>query len=96
MLQLTVREVLDLVVNDVFHIEWFRHVRRKLHTSAYVSVRQRTSYVLSGFDTSVSTLNLLFIRRIRRSLGGAEVEGVGVMKDEDLKFEEIETSITLG
>ena len=30
-------------VNDAFHIEWLRHVRRKLHTPAYVSVRQHTS-----------------------------------------------------
>ena len=45
MLQLTAREVLDLVVNDAFHIEWLRHVRRKLHTPVYVSVRQRTSSI---------------------------------------------------
>ena len=29
-------------------------------------------------------------------LGGEEVEGVGVMKNEELKFEEIESSHTLG
>ena len=29
-------------------------------------------------------------------MGGKEEDGVGVMKDEDLKLEEIETSHTLG
>ena len=33
---------------------------------------------------------------MKRRLGGGEVEGVGVRKDEDLKFEEIEVSHTLG
>jgi hypothetical protein len=32
---------------------------------------------------------------MKRKLGGEEVEGVGVMKDEELKFEEIEVSHTL-
>ena len=30
------------------------------------------------------------MKRIKRKLGGEEVEGVGVMKDEEIKFEEIE------
>ena len=33
---------------------------------------------------------------MNRSAGGEGVEGVGVMKDEDLKFEEIEDSLKLG
>jgi hypothetical protein len=33
---------------------------------------------------------------MKRRLGGGEVEGVGVRKDEDLKFEEIEVSHTVG
>jgi hypothetical protein len=36
------------------------------------------------------------LQRIKRNLGGEEVEGVGVMKDEDLNLEEIEDSHTLG
>ena len=32
--------------------------------------------------------------RIKRRLGGEEVDGVGVMKDEELKLEEIEVSLT--
>jgi hypothetical protein len=36
------------------------------------------------------------IERIKRSLEGEEVEGVGVMKDEEIKLEEIEASHTLG
>ncbi len=33
--------------------------------------------------------------RIKRRLEGEEVEGVGVMKDEELKLEVIEASLTL-
>ena len=35
-------------------------------------------------------------RWINRGLGGETVEGVGVMKDGDLKLEKIEVSLTLG
>ena len=33
---------------------------------------------------------------IQRKVGGEEVEGVGVMKDEEIKIQEIESSHTLG
>ena len=33
---------------------------------------------------------------LNRKLGGEEVEGVGVMKDEQLQLEELEVSHTLG
>ena len=36
------------------------------------------------------------LERIKREVGGEEVEGVGVMKDEELNPEEIEDSHTLG
>ena len=36
------------------------------------------------------------LQRIKRKLVGEEVKGVGVMKDEVLKLEEIEDSLTLG
>jgi hypothetical protein len=38
----------------------------------------------------------LFIITDKANLVGEEVKGVGVMKDEDLKLEEIEVSHTLG
>ena len=38
----------------------------------------------------------MFIITDKTKLRGKEVEGVGVMKDEDLKFEEIESSHTIG
>jgi hypothetical protein len=37
----------------------------------------------------------VFIITDNRKPVGEEVKGVGVMKDEDLKFEEIEVSLTL-
>ena len=39
---------------------------------------------------------MLFIMTDKAKLVGEEVKGVGVMKDEELKFEEIEGSHTLG
>ena len=39
---------------------------------------------------------MCLLQRIKRKLGGEEVEDVGVMKGEDLKLEEIEASHTLG
>ena len=38
----------------------------------------------------------VFIITDKVKLVGEEVKGVGVMKDEELQFEEIETSLTLG
>ncbi len=38
----------------------------------------------------------MFIITDKAKLGGEEVKGVGVMKDEKLKVEEIESSHTLG
>ena len=49
---------------------------------------------------NVSRSNHSFLRFIitekTRSNGGRKVEGVGVMKDKEIKLEEIETSHTLG
>jgi hypothetical protein len=42
------------------------------------------------------TLYVVFIITDKENLVGDEVKGVGVMKDEDLKVEEIEVSHTLG
>ena len=39
---------------------------------------------------------MFLLQKIQRRLGGEEVEGAGVMKDEELKLEEIEASLTLG
>ena len=39
---------------------------------------------------------MCLLYRINRKLVGEEVKGVGVMKDEELKLEEIESSLTLG
>ena len=39
---------------------------------------------------------MCLLERIKRKLGGVEVEGAGVMKDEEIKLEEIEASHTLG
>ena len=39
---------------------------------------------------------MCLLERIKREVGGEEVEGVGVMKDEELNPEEIEDSHTLG
>ena len=39
---------------------------------------------------------MCLLERIKQKLGGEEVEGVGVMKDGDLKLEKIEVSLTLG
>jgi hypothetical protein len=39
-------------------------------------------------------LVVCLLYRIKRRLGGEEVDGVGVMKDEELKLEEIEASLT--
>jgi hypothetical protein len=36
------------------------------------------------------------LQRIKRKLVGEEVKGVGVIKDEEIKHEEIEVSHTLG
>ena len=38
----------------------------------------------------------MFIITDKAKLVGEEVKGVGVMKDEELKLEEIEASLTLG
>ena len=38
----------------------------------------------------------VFIITDKEKIGGEEVKGVGVMKDEELKLEEIEVSHTLG
>ena len=38
---------------------------------------------------------VVYLKRIKRKIVGGEVKGVGVMKDEDLKLEEIEVSHTL-
>jgi hypothetical protein len=38
----------------------------------------------------------VFIMTDKAKLVGEEVKGVGVMKDEELKLEEIEASLTLG
>ena len=39
---------------------------------------------------------LCLLERIKRKVVGEEVTGVGVMKDEELRLEEIESSHTLG
>ena len=39
---------------------------------------------------------MCLLQRIKRNLVGEEVKGVGVMKDDEAKFEDIETSHTLG
>ena len=39
---------------------------------------------------------MCLLERIKQKLGGEEVEGVSVMKDEELKLEEIEAAHTLG
>ena len=39
---------------------------------------------------------MCLLERIKRKLGGVEVEGAGVMKDEEIKLEETEASHTLG
>ena len=39
---------------------------------------------------------MCLLQRIKRKLGGEEVEGIGVMKDEELKLQEIESFHTLG
>ena len=53
--------------------------------------------VATGRPTSAGLyVTVCLLYRIKRKLGGGEVEGVGVMKDEELKLEESETSHTLG
>ena len=47
-------------------------------------------------DTARYAVRALQVERIKRKLVGDEVKGVGVMKDEERKLEEIETSHTLG
>jgi len=47
-------------------------------------------------DTARYAARALQVERIKRKLVGDEVKGVGVMKDEERKLEEIETSHTLG
>ena len=39
---------------------------------------------------------MCLVSRIKRNLVGEEAKGVGVMKDEEIKIEEIESSHTLG
>ena len=43
---------------------------------------------------SIPTIIIFYYSQIKR--GGRKVEGVGVMKDKELKLEEIEASLTLG
>ena len=40
-------------------------------------------------------MGVCLLYRIKRKLVGEELKGVGVMKDKDLKFEEIEESVVL-
>ena len=41
-------------------------------------------------------MHCVFIITDKAKLVGEEVKGVGVMKDEEIKIEEIEASLTLG
>ena len=50
---------------------------------------------ISPFRNDSGPVRFSLLQRIKRKLVGEEVKGVGVMKDEELKLEEIEASLTL-
>ena len=56
---------------------------------------QSVPKIVSLFENLV-TIYVCLSQRIKRKLVGEEVKGVGVTKDEELKLEEIEDSLTLG
>jgi hypothetical protein len=55
----------------------------------------KNSWFLLSLDPSCTTVPCVFIITDKANLVGEEVKGVGVMKDEELQFEEIEVSHTL-
>ncbi len=59
----------------------------------YATLWQSDTVYYNGYNRFC---NCVFIITDKSKLVGEEVKGVGVMKDEELKFEEIKSSHTLG